>query len=80
MYQELADYGMIGPEIDWSMECNQRLRSHYVYAMDETEFEDVMTEAAAFVEDHNRTNSARLDRRDLRLKLTPAARQRNTSC
>ena len=71
MYDELADRGMIGPEIDWSMECNQRLRSHYVYAMDEAEFESTMAEVAAFVEAHNRANSARLHRRDLRLKWTP---------
>ena len=70
LYEELAERGMIGPEIDWSMECNQRLRSHYVYAMDEAEF----------VETHNRTKSARLHRRDLRLKQTPPADERKPSC
>jgi radical SAM superfamily enzyme YgiQ (UPF0313 family) len=80
MYEELAERGMIGPEIDWSMECNQRLRSHYVYAMDEAEFERTMTETADLVEAHNRTKSARLHRRDLRLKQTPPADGRKPSC
>jgi radical SAM superfamily enzyme YgiQ (UPF0313 family) len=70
MYNELAERGMIGPEIDWSMECNQRLCSHYVYAMEEAEFERTMAEVAAFVEAHNRANSTRLHRADLRLKNT----------
>jgi radical SAM superfamily enzyme YgiQ (UPF0313 family) len=70
MYHELAERGMIGPEIDWSMECNQRLCSHYVYAMEEAEFERTMAEVAAFVEAHNRANSTRLHRADLRLKNT----------
>jgi anaerobic magnesium-protoporphyrin IX monomethyl ester cyclase len=68
MYYELVERDMIGPDIDWSMECNQRLRSHYVYAMDEAEFESTMADVAAFVEAHNRANSARLHRRDVRLK------------
>jgi len=68
MYDELAERGLIWPEIDWSMECNQRFGSHYVYAMGEAEFERAMGEMAAFVESHNSMNSARLGRRDQRLK------------
>jgi radical SAM superfamily enzyme YgiQ (UPF0313 family) len=67
MYQELADRGLIGPDADWNMESNLTLRSHYVYAMDEAEFESTMAEASAFVEAHNRAKSCRLGRSDLRL-------------
>lgn len=80
MYDELASHGMIGTEIDWSMECNQRLRSHYVYAMDEGEFERMMTEAAVFVEAHNHANSARLHRRDMRLKQKSPTHGQKRSC
>ncbi len=68
MYDELAERNMISPDIDWSMECNQRYASHYVYAMGEAEFEKVMRETAAFVETHNSAKSAALGQRDHRLK------------
>jgi hypothetical protein len=38
--------------------------------MEEAEFERTMAEVAAFVEAHNRANSTRLHRADLRLKNT----------
>lgn len=68
MYDELAHRGLISPDTDWSLECNQRLRSHYVYSMTEDEFEQTMREFAAFVEAHNKANSARLGTRDDRLR------------
>jgi radical SAM superfamily enzyme YgiQ (UPF0313 family) len=68
MYDELAHRGLISPDTDWSMECNQRLRSHYVYSMTEEEFGQTMREVAAFVEAHNNANSARLGTRDHRLR------------
>jgi radical SAM superfamily enzyme YgiQ (UPF0313 family) len=70
MYDELAGRGVIGPDIDWSMECNQRLDSHYVSSMSEGEFEGTMRKMAAFVESHNRSNSDRLHRHDQRLKMS----------
>ncbi|MBM4041333.1 MAG: radical SAM protein [Planctomycetes bacterium] len=68
MCDELAHRGLICADTDWSMECNQRLRSHYVYSMTEEEFERTMREVAAFVEAHNMANSARIGTRDGRLK------------
>ena len=68
MYDELAGRGLISPESDWSMECNQRLRSHYVYGMTEDEFERTMCEVAAFVEAHNGTHCESAGTRDGRLK------------
>jgi len=68
MYEELVHRGLISPDTDWSMECNQRLRSHYVYSMTEEEFERTMREVAAFVEAHNIASSARIGTRDGRLK------------
>ncbi|HUT37404.1 MAG TPA: radical SAM protein [Planctomycetota bacterium] len=68
MYDELVHRGLISPDTDWSMECNQRLRSHYVYGMTEEEFEQTMREVAAFVEAHNTATSARMATRDGRLK------------
>ena len=68
MYDELAQRGMINPDIDWRYECNQRLSSHYVYALSEEDFSAVLGEVAAFVEAHNEANSARLQQRDYRLK------------
>ena len=68
MYDELAHRGLISPDADWSMECNQRLRSHYVYSMTEEEFDQVMRDVAAFVEEHNMANSARMGASDRRLK------------
>ena len=68
MYDELVHRGLISPGVDWGMECNQRLRSTYVYAMTENEFEQTMREVAAFVEAHNRANSAQMGARDGRLK------------
>jgi anaerobic magnesium-protoporphyrin IX monomethyl ester cyclase len=80
MYMELEQRGAINPEIDWSMECNQRLDSHYVSAMGEAEFEHTMAEVAAFVESHNLARSDQLHRQDLRLKATPPAAGRKESC
>jgi hypothetical protein len=68
MYQELEVNGMISPDIDWSQECNQRLSSHYVYAMSESEFEEKLAAFAAFVEVRNTAKSAQLGARDQRLK------------
>jgi radical SAM superfamily enzyme YgiQ (UPF0313 family) len=68
MYDELVHRGLISPDTDWSMECNQRLRSTYVCSMTEEEFEETMREVAAFVEAHNRANSAKVGTRDGRLK------------
>ena len=68
MYDELAQRGLISPDTDWSMECNQRTRSHYVYGMTEDEFEQMMREVAAFVEAHNKANSASIGTRDSRLR------------
>jgi len=68
MYQELEQHGMISPNIDWSMECNQRLSSHYVYAMSEAEFEVKLAEFAAFVEDRNKAKSVQMGTADQRLK------------
>ena len=68
MYDELAQRGLISPDIDWSMECNQRFSSHYTYAMGQGEFEMAMREVAAFVEAHNSAKSSELGQRDRRLK------------
>ena len=68
MYGELEQCGLISADEGWNMESNQRFRSNYVYAMPADEFENTMKEVAAFVEDLNKKNSARLGLRDGRLK------------
>jgi len=80
LYMELEQRGRIDPEIDWSQECNQRLDSHYVYAMSEAQFERTMREVAEFVESHNRAKSAQLHRQDQRLKPAEPAEGRTKPC
>jgi len=68
MYKELEQRGMINAEIDWSMECNQRLSSHYVYDMSENEFERELGVIADFIEKRNAARSAQMGTADQRLK------------
>lgn len=68
MYEDLEKHGMISSGIDWSMECNQRLSSHYLYGMSEPEFEQRLATMAAFVETRNATRSAAMHTADQRLK------------
>ena len=67
MYQELEGRGLISADADWSMECNQRLSSHYIYGMSEDEFGEALREVTDFVEAHNRSNCERIGTRDGRL-------------
>jgi anaerobic magnesium-protoporphyrin IX monomethyl ester cyclase len=68
IFMELKNYGLISPDINWSMESNQRFSSSYVYRMSSPEFETAMKEVAEFVENHNLRNSQILGVRDGRLK------------
>ncbi len=69
LFDELVQAGRVFPDMDWSMESNQRFRSNYVLSMSEEEFEDEMRDAAAFVDNHNRAMSEMWQRQDQRLKL-----------
>jgi radical SAM superfamily enzyme YgiQ (UPF0313 family) len=67
MYEELERHGLISADADWSMECNQRLSSHYVFGMSEDEFAETLREVTDFLEAHNRSNCERIGTRDGRL-------------
>ena len=68
MYYDLEQKGLLSPDIDWSMESNQRFESHYIYDMSKNEFEKSMKEVAEFIENHNRTKSEKMGIKDGRLK------------
>ena len=68
MYNDLVEARRISPDIDWSMESNQRFRSNYVYAMTADEFENAMKEVSVLIAAHNKAQGQSRGRKDGRLK------------
>lgn len=67
IYHDLEKKGLVSPYIDWSLENNQRIESHYLLNMESTEFECEMEDVIGFVEEHNHKKSLEFGIRDARL-------------
>lgn len=67
IYHNLEKKGLVSPYIDWSLENNQRIESHYLLNMKSTEFEREMENIINYVEEHNHKKSLEFGIRDARL-------------
>ena len=68
MYMELETAGRISPGIDWSFESNQHLGSNYMHGIASAEFELIMQNVAATLEQRNLAKTAQMGMCDPRFK------------
>jgi radical SAM superfamily enzyme YgiQ (UPF0313 family) len=66
-YEDLDKEGIVSPYIDWSLENNQRVESHYLLNMKPAEFEQEMKNVIDYVEEHNQRKGREIGIRDARL-------------